>query len=270
MSYTRNLGRVKGKKGNYFVPTVSIDKNNGKLSFHWEETIVANEESQNNNSVTTSIEMPIFIPDYDSGTGELSFTPTVPVKDGNVIYDPTDDNYNDHGRFTFNIRGPQGDPGIVSLKMEHTNKTIEELESQLKTELEQLENEEIEEISFQTDTIYFTITNDQNIENAYIYDNIKKSFFMMEGISLSEYYKKNETYNKTEVDDFIDIQNTYLEKIYELLDVPNDTYNINGQEISNDMLDALIESKMEDYIKLEDTSYEQHNGTIYFIPYSGD
>ena len=93
---------------------------------------------------------------------------------------------------------------------------------------------------------------------------------MMEGISLSEYYKKNETYNKTEVDDFIDIQNTYLEKIYELLDVPNDTYNINGQEISNDMLDALIESKMEDYIKLEDTSYEQHNGTIYFIPYSGD
>lgn len=265
MSYTRNLGRVKGKKGNYFIPTVSIDKNNGKLSFHWEETIVANEESQSNNSVTTLVEMPIFIPNYNSGTGELSFTPTVPfIKDGLVV------NAGDDTQFKWNIRGPRGYPGTVSLKMEHTNKTIEELESQLETELEQLENEEIEEISFQTDTIYFTITNDQNIENAYIYDNIKKSFFMMEGISLSEYYKKNETYNKTEVDDFIDIQNTYLEKIYELLDVPNDTYNINGQEISNDMLDALIESKMEDYIKLEDTSYEQHNGTIYFIPYSGD
>lgn len=265
MSYTRNLGRVKGEKGNYFIPTVSIDKNNSKLSFHWEETIVANEELQDDNSVTTSVEIPIFIPNYNRDTGELSFTPTVPViKDGLVV------NAGDDTQFKWNIRGPKGDSGTVSLKMEHTNKTIEELENQLETELEQLENEEIEEISFQTDTIYFTTTNDQNIENAYIYDNIKKSFFMMEGISLSEYYKKNETYNKTEVDDFIDIQNTYLEKIYELLDVPNDTYNINGQEISNDMLDALIESKMEDYIKLEDTSYEQHNGTIYFIPYSGD
>lgn len=254
MSYTKNLGRVKGKKGNYFTPQIFIEE--GQLHFKWIETETANEESQGN-AFDIPIDVPIFIPEYNSSTGNLSFKPTVPIKDRNTLITPD----NASSMYSFHIKGEKGDPGVVKLNMVHTNKTIAQLRTQLEEETLN------DNISFSSDTIYFTTTEDINIEDAYIYDDTKNDFFMMEGIKLSEYYKKNETYSKEEVDDFIDTQNEYLERIYALLDEPNDVYSINGQEINSDMLDAILDAN---YVKLENTSYEEHNGIIYFIPYSGD
>jgi hypothetical protein len=264
MSYTKNLGRVKGKQGNYYKPNMYIDRNQGKLVFEWEETNIENEDDPIDETVTKSIDMPIFIPSYNPVTGDLIFAPTVPIKIGNDIYDPDDENFNS-ATFTFHVKGEKGDPGNVSLKIVHTNKTISELNTQLSIEKEQLENQEIDEISFTSDTIYFAKTSRQNFEQAYIYDDIKEEFFMMEGLDLSEYYTKSQTYNRNEIDDIVDIQNTYLEKIYELLDVPSDTYSIGGQEVTNEMLEGIIEDKMRGYVKVEDIKYVDIEGTIYFV-----
>ena len=291
MAYTKNLGRVKGKKGNYFVPSVSFEQ--GQLKFTWTETEVADEESSSNSEIPPSfINTPIFYPNYDPDTGELSFTPTVPfIKDGLVI------NAGDDTQFKWNIRGPRGYPGETKLNVEFiTDKTFEQAQSEIEQIWETIDSKLAEKdnptrndaqllisqyLGYKTDTLYvFTLGQNQNeIHPIYIYyesdlvgDEITPRTHELRklqdvSLDLENYYTKAQTYSQTEIDDLTDIQNTYLEKIYELLDVPSDTYTIAGQEMTNEALDAYFDSKLEGYVKLENVQYVDIEGTLYFVSY---
>ena len=54
---------------------------------------------------------------------------------------------------------------------------------------------------------------------AWFYDEQAQSFFMLEGIDLSDYYRKSETYNKNEIDEMFNEITSQMTLAYRLLDI---------------------------------------------------
>ena len=263
MAYTKNLGRVKGEKGDLYCPTITYN-DEGEINFTWNKI----EDEQSNNTTSVSFKAPVFIPEYDEETGMLRFVPNVPIAiSGEETVTPAGVG----DKYAWNIKGPQGDPAVAEFDINHTNKTLEELITDLRTQRGIISSEELKQI-YNSSTLYIVKPDSNSTSSADIYvyddaDDISDSdrFIKIEGMDLSDYYRKNEVYNRDEIDQMFDTQQRYLQEILHLLDVEDNQYELNGVTLDESTLDTLLDQKLTGYVKLEDIEYVEIEGRLYFV-----
>lgn len=192
MAYQKDLGRVKGDQGNVFIPNMEIV--NGKMVFSWIEQSAELHTAPPNKEIT----LPVYYPTIND-QNQLVF-----VCNSEDINPPTNAN------LTFDVIGPKGDDGEMKLRTQ----TVTDLETLLSNPS-----------SIREDTLYITSDNyvyfinieEVNGENTY-------TPVKLEGISLDNYYTKQEVYNKTEIDDMFYESATYMALMFQLLDVSEPNY----------------------------------------------
>lgn len=187
MAYTKDLGNVKGDDGDIYLPNISI--NDGYLYFRWVKT-PANEIE---NVLTTEkrLNIPVYVPGTMDEYGDVTFSLTETVRDINGTPLPNK---------KFHLKGEKGDTGNTAFRIQHVAENSVD---------------QIPVADRRTDTIYVKNT------KAWIYDDIEEAFFMLEGIDLSDYYRKSETYNKSEIDTMFNEVTAQVELAYKLLDIEN-------------------------------------------------
>ena len=191
MAYQKDLGRVKGDQGNVFIPNVTIE--NGKMVFSWEEQTAELHTAPSRQEIT----LPVYYPTKNE-FNQLEFVCNTDV------YLPT------HANLIFDVIGPKGDSGEMKLRTQ----SVTDLETLLSNPS-----------SIREDTLYITSDNyvyfinieEVNGENTY-------TPVKLEGISLDNYYNKQEVYNKTEIDDMFYESATYMALMFQLLDVSEPNY----------------------------------------------
>ena len=191
MAYTKDLGNVKGDDGDVYLPDISIY--DGYLRFRWVKTPA--EEVANRVTEEKNLNIPVYVPGNMDNDGNVTFSLTQTVRDinGNVLPNKT-----------LHLKGDKGDPGNASFRIQHvTQNSIND----------------IPVVDRRTDTIYVKDT------KAWVYDANAQNFFMLEGIDLSDYYRKSETYNRTEIDDMFNEITAQAELMHMLLDVENIVLN---------------------------------------------
>lgn len=187
MAYTKDLGNVKGEDGDIYLPEISI--NNGYLYFKWVKTPA--DEIENVLTTEKRLNIPVYVPNTMTNDGDLTFTLTQTVRDINGTPLPNK---------TFHVKGDKGDTGNTAFRIQHVSEN---------------NVDQIPVANRRTDTIYVKNT------KAWIYDDIEEAFFMLEGIDLSNYYKKTETYSQTEIDEMFNEITSQTELAYKLLDIEN-------------------------------------------------
>lgn len=253
MAYTKNLGRVKGEKGDLYLPQITYT-NDGKINFNWDKIV----DEASENSITTTFQAPVFIPEYDSESGICRFVPNMPVQINNEVI--TEDNVGE--RYAWSIKGDPGQDGKTKLNIEYTGKTYE----QLLNELETRKNNGTIDQYFESSTLYMVKSQSNPTEEAdvYAYDDKEEKLILIEGIDINQFYKKNETYNQSEIDNMFDIQQNYLQEIFNLLDIEDSQYELNDVTLTGTMLDDLLDEKLTAYVKLDDIQYVDVDGILYF------
>ena len=192
MAYQKDLGRVKGDQGNVFIPNMEIV--NGKMVFSWTEQSAELHTAPPNKEIT----LPVYYPTIND-QNQLVF-----VCNSEDINPPANAN------LTFNVIGPKGDDGEMKLRTQ----TVTDLETLLSNPS-----------SIREDTLYITsdnyvyFINIEEINGENTYTPVK-----LEGISLDNYYTKQEVYNKTEIDDMFYESATYMALMFQLLDVSEPDY----------------------------------------------
>ena len=191
MAYQKDLGRVKGDQGNVFIPSMEIV--NGKMVFSWTEQSAELHTAPPNKEIT----LPVYYPTIDGN--RLKF-----------VCNSNDVVTSDDIRLDFDIVGPKGDDGEMKLRTQ----TVTDLETLLSNPS-----------SIREDTLYITsdnyvyFINIEEINGENTYTPVK-----LEGISLDNYYTKQEVYNKTEIDDMFYESATYMALMFQLLDVSEPNY----------------------------------------------
>lgn len=192
MAYQKDLGRVKGDKGNVYVPNLTIE--NGYLVLTWTETIDNNRADE----YVSRVKLPVYYP-TKSGDQLVFVSNSSDVVVGQDL------------NLRFDIKGDKGDPGDVKLRTEHV--------SNLETLLSHPAN-------IREDTLYITENNGyvyfisiEGTEANPIYTPIK-----LEGINLDNYYTKLETYSRTQIDDMFNGTSAIVAQIFHLLDIEEIQY----------------------------------------------
>lgn len=197
MTWTKNLGRVKGEDGDVYMPTVAIE--DGQFVFKWE--LKTAEEALDQLQTQKELTIPLYVPEQSSQDleeGNTTFRLTIPVKD-------SDGRYLSETK-TVHTRGLQGEKGDTEFKVYNIAERC------------QINNE--------TDIPSNIPSADRNIYTIYIYNTdawiwTGASFFMLEGIKLDDYYTKPFLYTKDDIDSmFTDVANE-VEKILLLYDISN-------------------------------------------------
>ena len=183
MAYTKDLGKVKGEDGDVYVPTVKIQ--NGYLHFNWQLTTKENAQSILSG---TNINIPVYVPSSMDQNGNITFTLNETVRgiNGEVLQS-----------YTFHVKGDQGESGYTTFDIQHISGNIEDIPTNQR----------------KAGTIYVKNT------KAWFYDEQAEDFFMLEGIDLSDYYRKSETYNKTEINAMFNEITSQMTLAYKLLDI---------------------------------------------------
>lgn len=263
MAYTKNLGRVKGEKGDLYFPTIQYT-DDGEVNFTWNKII----DENGDDTTTTTFKAPVFIPEYDEETGMLRFVPNRPIAiSGDEIVTPTGVG----NKYAWKIKGPQGEPAVAEFDINHTNKTLEELITDLRTQRGTISSEELKQI-YNSSTLYIVKPDSNSTSSAdiYVYDdaddiNDSDRFIKIEGMDLSDYYRKNQLYNREEIDNMFDTQQQYLQEILRLLDVEDNQYELNGVTLDDSTLNTLLDEKLTGYVKLADIEYVDIDGVLYFV-----
>lgn len=191
MAYTKDLGNVKGEDGDIYLPSISIK--DGYLNFKWIKTPA--EQIENRLTEEKNLNIPIYIPSEMDANGNVTFSLSQTVRDinGNILPNKT-----------FHLKGDKGDTGNTAFHVQHvTENSVND----------------IPVANRQADTIYIKGT------KAWFYDTEAQDFFMLEGIDLSDYYRKSETYNQTEINNMFTEITSQVELIHMLLDVENIVLN---------------------------------------------
>lgn len=202
MAYSKDLGRVKGDKGNVYVPSLAVE--NGYLILTWTETF----DNDRLEEYESRVKLPVYYPTktYDANNNEIrgtiTFVPNIDVVPGN-----------DETR-VFDVLGPQGPEGKIQMDVEViTDKggytdILDIITNQTKKP-DPLHPEPLENVIYVIDN------------NAYIYDEQydEKVFLLEKFIDLSQYYTKNETYSQAEMNEMFRETASYMELMLLLLDV---------------------------------------------------
>jgi hypothetical protein len=219
MTYQKNLGKVKGDKGNIFVPNVSVTQDN-KLNFSWTEQT----NDTIHNVASQEVSLKVFKPVLNNN-GDLTFelinVDSFDASAAESFYD----------NLPINIKGPDGEAGQMKLRTQTVKndsaffEDIKNVTYDFFPAQEDIDNSFsidanddvwVGDYKIREDTLYIT-------SDHYIYViNIDQEHYTatkLEGISLDNYYTKEQTYSKSDVDTMFADATQYMALIYRLLDV---------------------------------------------------
>lgn len=182
MAWTKNLGKIKGEDGDVYLPEVKIQ--DGKLHFGWEKKTA--EEAMNIINNGTDLTIPVYVPSYDSETGNVTFSLSQTVKDASNV-ELLDK--------TFHIKGDTGETISVFDIRNFTENNVNDIQNP------------------EPGVIYV------KGKKAWIYNRDEEDFFMIEGLDLSNYYTINETYSKNEINSMFNEVSSQMELAYRLLEI---------------------------------------------------
>lgn len=188
MAWAKNLGKIKGEDGDVYLPDISIV--DGKLHFGWERKTA--EEAELILTHGKDLTMPVYVPNIETNennepTGWINFSLSQTVRDASNTVLPD---------VRFYAKGATGEPGSVAFDIQHF-----------------IENTVYNITNPQPNTIYV------KDKQAWFYDPSEEDFFMIEGLDLSQYYKKTETYSKNEIDNMFNEVTSQMELAYRLLEI---------------------------------------------------
>ena len=187
MTWAKDLGNVKGDKGDIYVPKVINNANTGYTTIQWTKKAydgTVDEEMQ-------QVHIPVYVPNYDPATGNLVFELN------------TTGTFKDISSNVYHIRGETGATGTSTFAIEHFTGDINNIPAANRN----------------PNAFYVESTSDGVTPEVYIYDQNRDIFVNLEGFTFDKYYLKTETYSATEIDSMFTNITTQQKIIQQLLDI---------------------------------------------------
>lgn len=222
MAYQKDLGKVKGDKGNSFQPSVSVENNKVKIT--WTEQISNTDTASTR---TDFVDFPIFVP--------------VLEQNGDLHFERQNASLTNESTSTVNIRGPDGADGQMRIRIQKVIDTHEFFDNMQRVDYTYFPDDVTSSFTvdanynvchggdpIRSDTLYIakdgqyvyfidtTLEGNENQEETKYYTATK-----LEGISLDNYYTKQETYSTAEMDNMFSAATNYTNWILGLLDIEN-------------------------------------------------
>ncbi len=248
MAYQKNLGKVKGDRGNSFKPTVEMI--NDQLKITWTEQI------SNANTPSSSYDMvdiPIYIPRLTNNS--------------DLYFEKQNASTAEASMYLGNIRGAAGADGQMRIRIQNVIDSNVFFDNMKRVDYTYFPNDNSSSFTvdgennvcfggepIREDTLYIandgqyvyfiniTIEGNENQEETQYYTATK-----LEGISLDNYYTKQETYSRSEMDTMLGQATNYTNWILGLLDIENpenyidNTTNYYTKDDINSFIDAINE-----------------------------
>ena len=181
--WIKDLGNVQGEKGDTYIPEVVNNVDTGFSAIKW---VKKPYDFVSENEYVQPINVPVYVPTYDTETGQLSFT----LK--------TDGNFS-------------------NINNTYTIQSVTQVESVFQFQTFTGNIEDINEEDKNSSTFYIENTN-QSIPRVYVYDENEEKFINLEGLAFSGYYLKTETYSADEIDQMFHCVAQQQQTIQQLLD----------------------------------------------------
>lgn len=243
MVYQKDLGKVKGDRGNSFEPQIRIENNKVKIT--WTER---RHEDITEHERVDYIDFPIFVPVLEEN-GDLHF----------VRQNASSTN---ESTSVVNIRGPDGADGQMKIRIQKVIDSHEFFDNMQRVDYTYFPDDNTSSFTIdanynvcyggdpiRSDTLYVardgqyvyfidvTLEGNQNQEETKYYTATK-----LEGISLDNYYTKQETYSTAQMDNMFTAATDYTNWILGLLDIENPTDYIENTTnyYTKSDVDALI------------------------------
>ena len=187
MAWAKDLGNVKGDKGDIYVPKVINNSNTGYTTIQWTKKAydgTVDEEMQ-------EVHIPVYVPNYNPTTGDLVFELN------------TNGTFTDISSNVYHIKGETGATGTSTFAIETFTGDINNIA---------LANRN-------PNAFYVESTANGVTPKVYIYDQTNNKFINLEGFAFDKYYLKTETYSSTEIDNMftnITIQQKIIEQLLDI------------------------------------------------------
>lgn len=187
MTWAKNLGNVKGDKGDIYVPKVINNANTGYTTIQWTKKAydaTIDEEMQ-------QVHIPVYVPNYDPDTGNLTFVLN------------TEGTFTDISSNVYHIKGETGATGTSTFAIQPFTGDINNIPTANRN----------------PNAFYVESTSNDVTPKVYIYDQANDKFVNLEGFAFENYYLKTETYSANEVDSMFTNITTQQKLIQQLLDI---------------------------------------------------
>ena len=196
MAWTKDLGNIKGDKGDIYIPNITTNKNTGYTTIEWTKA-PHNDEMDNN---VQKINVPVYVPNYNEQTGDLTFELNM------------DGTFTDISNETYHIKGETGATGTSTFAIQPFTGDIND------TPTEDRHN----------NAFYVETTANGVTPKVYIYDKDNDKFISLEGFNFDNYYLKTETYSARDIDSMFTNITNQQKNIQQLLDI-EETIESNNQ-----------------------------------------
>lgn len=237
MAYSKNLGRVRGKKGGYYDINIVRDSEGiYKVNYDYQDN---NQEQIPGAKNPDTLLMPVYAPIWETNqlgepTGRLKFV----LREADNL--PNESDY-------INLMGPQGPAGEVRINIQHTSYPTKEA-------METAANDPDSGFIPDPSTLYIIQKSDA-LSEIYAYDEDKGHFDSLDGVDLSNYYTKDKVYTKNEIDEFLYDISYYDRLALAMLDVSYETAE--GSEAVGSMnMEELAEQLSEIFARQRDLFVE--------------
>lgn len=187
MTWAKDLGNVKGDKGDIYVPKVINNANTGYTTIQWTKKAydgTVDEEMQ-------QVHIPIYVPSYDASTGNLTFTLN------------TDGTFEDISSNVYHIKGETGATGTSTFAIQSF--------------VGEINNTPV--ANRNPNAFYIEDVSGDAIPKVYIYDQEHDRFINLEGLGFQNYRLVSDSYSATEIDSMFSNVSEQQKIIQKLLDI---------------------------------------------------
>ena len=187
MAWAKDLGNVKGDKGDVYVPRVINNKNTGYTAIEWTKKPydgTVDEEIQ-------QVHIPVYVPNYDPDTGNLNFILN------------TEGTFKDISSTVYHIKGETGATGTSTFAIQSFVGDINNTPAANRN----------------PNAFYVEDVSGGATPKIYIYDQEKDKFINLEGLGFQNYRLVSDSYSATEIDTMFSNVSEQQKIIEKLLDI---------------------------------------------------
>lgn len=187
MTWAKNLGNVKGDKGDIYVPKVINNEHTGYTTIQWTKKAydgTVDEEMQ-------QVHIPVYVPSYDANTGNLTFVLN------------TDGTFEDISSNVYHIKGETGATGTSTFAIQSFVGEINNIPAANRN----------------PNAFYIEDVSGDTIPKVYIYDQENDRFINLEGLGFQNYRLVSDSYSATEIDTMFSNVSEQQKIIQKLLDI---------------------------------------------------
>jgi len=187
MTWAKDLGNVKGDKGDVYVPKVINNENTGYTAIEWTKKAydgTVDEEIQ-------QVHIPVYVPNYDPDTGNLNFILN------------TEGTFEDISSTVYHIKGETGATGTSTFAIQSF---VGEINNTPAT-------------NRNPNAFYIEDVSGDAIPKVYIYDQENDRFINLEGLGFQNYRLVSDSYSAAEIDTMFSNVSEQQKIIQKLLDI---------------------------------------------------